>query len=348
MDLLVNSNNSNIQNHPQCIIMHREDHHDVIGHLCLKIVSYISLVLIAVGFVGNTASFLLFRLNSELRKMTSLVYLSFVAVTNMLALIVWNLNHFTDTNFNISIDYLNIVTCKIFVFIQFFSLQSSALLLSVLCVDRYVTVVIVKESFLSKLPFRTRKSAFCWSLAILIFVFLLNIHILVLNGVVQIDYKNVTNNKTVIIEKFTCYIYPNGFQLFPIWEYVHIFIQSILPFFIMILFNSLLIWKTFFIGNKIRKNNSFLQHSVIKRKRYTISLLFITITYLLFTLPTNIAYSFFIDEFFKTSFLKSCLFLLDYLSFSYYANLFLICFISNVKFRRIILKYFENCFKLKE
>ena len=99
---------------------------------------YIPLFIITVGFIGNTASLIIFRIEPDLRKMSSMVFLSFCCVTDSLSLITWNMNHFLKPIYAIELEFINIHTCKFFQFSQYFSLQASAILLAFVCVDRYL------------------------------------------------------------------------------------------------------------------------------------------------------------------------------------------------------------------
>jgi hypothetical protein len=58
------------------------------------IIAYIPLFIIALGFLGNFASFIIFRLEKYLKSMPSMVYLSFCCLTDSFSLITWNLDHF--------------------------------------------------------------------------------------------------------------------------------------------------------------------------------------------------------------------------------------------------------------
>ncbi len=144
-----------------------------------KIYYCIPIVIIIFGLLGNTITILILRFDKNLKKITGLVYLSFVILTDTISLFQWNLDIFVKHIFEVSFN--NKADCNIFTFMQFFSLQSSGCLLSILCIDRYITVVSTPGSFYSRLPFRTRKSAVAWSLAIIAFVFIVNSHILFSN-----------------------------------------------------------------------------------------------------------------------------------------------------------------------
>lgn len=148
-----------------------------------RFIAHFNLITIALGVVGNTVSFLIFRFHPSFKRMPSMVYLSFVAVTDTIALFEWNLNHFTVLTYKFDLpERTNIAFCRIFSFAQYFSLQSSALILSVMCIDRYLTVVALPGSFLHKLPFRTNTTAVIWSVGIIMFTIGLNFHILLYCG----------------------------------------------------------------------------------------------------------------------------------------------------------------------
>ena len=140
----------------------------------------LNLIIIGLGLVGNTTSFLIFRFHQSFKTMPSMVYLSFVAVTDTIALFEWSLNHFRQLVYGL--DLVALSGCRYLEFLQYTSLQSSGMLLSVMCIDRFVTVMSMPGSFLHRLPFRTVKTAFIWSFAVVSFCFLLNFHLLFTSG----------------------------------------------------------------------------------------------------------------------------------------------------------------------
>ena len=290
--------------------------------ITVAILSNLSLVITITGTIFNLATFLTIFFNQELRKTTSMIYLLYLTVTYTLSLYVWNLDHFLSFNYGIGIEFFNIASCKIFVFIQFFSLESSGFLLSMLSVDRYISVISIPGSFASRLPFRTPKSAHLWSCVIIGLVFILNCHILILNG-----YYEQTFEKNQTISKLICYKNINGFQLNPLWENVHLILYSLIPFIIMIVFNILLIKKI----SSIKNSN---KGSVIRNIK---SILAITFLFLIMTLPSSVSYGFF-----QQTSPKMVLLLLDDLSFLNNSILFFSFFLTNLKFRKIIFDLFNN------
>ncbi len=117
---------------------------------------------------------------------------------------------------------LNLFLCRTMIFIQYFSLEASAFMLSLVCIDRYVTVLNTPGSIYSRLPFTTPKTAYIWSLGIITVAMITNSHILVLNGwldppyLVNITYLDIITNKTLIKQDLVqsdfihCYEYQNG------------------------------------------------------------------------------------------------------------------------------------------
>jgi hypothetical protein len=253
-----------------------------------KIVSYVPLVIIFVGLLGNTTSFLIFSFNKEMNKYSSMVFLSFIAVTDTLGLFIWNLNHFLYPNYSIKLEKVSLFNCKFFTFLQYVTLQSSGLLYSIISIDRYFAVMSKPGSFMSRLPFGTPKSALKWSIVILIGTCLFNIHLLIINGYYKYTYTNSTNgtqllNKTSLV----CYASPT-ISLSPLWDMVQAVVYTFIPFIIMAIFNSLLILNL--RVKEIKKTSN------MKKKRITISLAVITFAFIIMTAPGTIVYGFFADN----------------------------------------------------
>lgn len=307
------------------------------------VLTHFPLVIIVIGVVCNFASFTIFRFHREFKTMSSMVYLSFVAITDTLSLFGWNLDHYLRHNHNIIIDRIDKTTCRISSFNQYFSLQASALLLSVLCIDRYVSVASYPGSFYSRLPFRTVRSAFLWSIFIILFTALLNVHILLFAGVyIDRHVRNSLNNQIEIKKVLECYCYENGFKIYPTWERIHMIIYNLIPFVIMVVFNSLLIKNILSNMKIIKKKSKFYR----KKITVTISLITVTFLFLLMTLPTTIIFCFFFN-YLHLKFGLTFIYIFDSISFLNHAFLFFICLITNIKFRKIVLNSFWKCCRVK-
>ncbi|RNA17879.1 rhodopsin-like protein [Brachionus plicatilis] len=158
-----------------------------------NVVSILPLVIIVLGLFGNCTCFLIFRLNRQFSKVPSMVFLSFVAIFDTLSLFEWNLNHFLGPNFGIRLEFQNLFNCKFFVFLQVYSLQVSALLLSIMCIDRYVTISSIPGSIYSRMPFSTVKNS---------------TQTTSFNGSLQTSFR-------IIRRKEKCYWYTENFRFYP-------------------------------------------------------------------------------------------------------------------------------------
>lgn len=338
--------------------MNNLDQDEIISKI-LRIVSFLPLMVISMGVLGNTACFLIFRLSKEFNKIPSMVYLSFIAVFDTLSLFEWNLNHFLRPNFKIEIEFLSLFNCRFFVFIQYFSLQSSASLLSIMCVDRFITIISTPGSFVSRLPFSTNKSAFVWCSCVSIILFLTNIHILILNGyydppvvvnatsveVINGTFINTTNTVLIYSLDNHCYLYETQFSLAPTWDGVHLFIYSIIPFIIMFIFNILLISKTLITNKSSMKKSKEALKSMRKKRKLTISILVITFGFIVMTMPVSFVFTFVRGPIEALKYGRIILDLLNFISFSFHASLFSTCFMSNIKLRNFVGKKLCLCYK---
>jgi hypothetical protein len=306
-------------------------------------VSRLPIVLIVFGTCTNLIAFFVLRFTTKFQKMPSMIYLSFISISDTAALYVWNFDHFTLLNFNFEIERLNETMCRIFVFNQFASLQISAFLLTIMTIDRYFTVSRRPDStslaqFLDKLPFRTPISAYYWSIGIIAAVLILNSHLLFLPRYRELrEVETSDDNSTKMENVFECYEYTNGFLVFPIWETVHLVVYSLIPFVLMTIFNGLLIKNTLWVYFDKSKSKLYTNRKCLRKKQMiTISLVVISFLYLLTTLPASIIFVFFFDFFSKLD--AMYLILVDDISFSNHAFRFFLLFLTNTSFRKVIIR----------
>ena len=312
------------------------------------VIAYSPFLIIALGITGNPASLFFIVSSKLLRKMSSMVIIAFISIIDILSLFTWNLNIFYVYKFGIKYVHTNIYLCKIMIFIQYFSLQSSGFLLSLLTIDRYVTITSTPGSFYSKLPFRTTKSAIIWSSLILSIIFILNSHILILNGYIEppnyfnkiIEIKSnesvyfIDENTILISNNFICGTYTTGFRLNLVWPEVNLYLKSIIPAILMLFFNSLLIYKiTRNPNSKFTINNRQIRKIQKKKRNLSLSLSVISFSFLILTLPAEFFYAY-LNLNFKLDITQLIGNLLNFLSFLNYTSLFYNLILFNVAFRK--------------
>lgn len=325
------------------ILNHSISNNDVlINESNHEIVSIIPLFIIFFGFTGNSISLIVFCFDKGMSKISFSAYLIYLAITDTLALFVWNLNNFLSPNFNIKLENFGNLPCKFFSFLQHFSFYSSSYLLCFVTIDRYITVISTPGSFASKLPFRTVKSARYWSLLIFLVMLLINSHFLVFNRI-KIFETNQTSVSNISILKFSCYYYPNEFYIIPLIEKINVIIYSVIPTFIMVIFNGLLLIKTYSLNKKNQ-----LKIGSTKKHHITVTLLVLSITFIIMTAPSQIVYGF-LDRAFKLKQPgKIITQLIGDLRFLSNTTLFYTCFLTNYKFREAFYKKFNFLSRFKK
>jgi hypothetical protein len=321
-----------------------------------KCLSALPIIMIVIGVTGNSISFFIFRFNKSMNQLSSMVYLSFIVVLNTFSLFVWNLNDFTSPNFRISLEFLSTAHCRILVFIQFFTLQASSFLLSIVSIDRCVQVMSVPGSLASKLPFGHLKPAYVWSIGLTILFALINLHVLIFNGYYS-EPRILNQTSTIyfngsLVRNYTeivrienpvikCYSYSPSFTLDPFYEYVHLTISSLIPFIIMIISNTILIRKV--ISAKKSKSLASAQNNGVKgkRNRLTSSLLTLTFTFIILVMPKAIFWAFINQNVKGKPYRRIIIQTTNFLLFMNQSMTFFICFFTYQKFREIVLDYYK-------
>ena len=302
--------------------------------------SCIPLLIIAVGLVGNIWSFVIFRFHPEMKRISSMMILSFISIYDLLSLWGWNLNHFIDPMFHIRIENTGRFECKFFNFVQVVTIQASAILLAYLSIDRYFLINSMPGSFISRLPFGTTRSSLVTSiiLSLIVVVYNLNVFIYSEFSFIPENSSNLTNSSHLVP---LCYLYKPERKMAAIMDIASLFMGCFLPFVLMVIFNSLII-------RTIRKLKSNHEHhkspgcdssrdkSLRKMHKTTLSLLAISVLFVVMSFPSKLAFGFFNQYFTETGYDYELLRFLDNISFAYNSSLFLLCFITNIKFRKAV------------
>lgn len=315
------------------------------------IVAYISLFNAAFGTIGNLICFIVFISSKELRRMSYVIYLAYCSIMNIFSLFEWNLNHFLTPFYGIGVESANIFNCRFFTFLQYFSLQCSAFLLSWMSIDRFVTVIAVPGSLASRLPFSTTKTAHFWSILTIVILCLINAHILIFNGYFDAPvWLNRTvgspPNQTVDTYLYQdpnvhCYHYSPTFMMVPLWDIFNMYCYTFVPFIIMMLFNTLLIVKTLLPNKKVKTNTEANR----EKSRLSRSLLIINMSFLFMNIPVEVAFGYF-NQYYSGAEMIFVFNLLDNLSFMHQSVFFLSCLTTNKKFRHKFEKLFLKMFRL--
>ena len=145
--------------------------------------------------------------------------------------------------------------------------------------------------------------------------------------------------------KFNCYK-TKYFDLKPNWNYSNFILNCTLPFVIMTVFNILLVHKTIKIKMKVRLQSKFKQMADLNRRRLTMSLIFISLTYLVLHLPPSIFFSFFSYKFYEKNGQSYSIFF-NSQAFLLHTTLFFECYLTNLKFRKAFNDFLKKALRRK-
>jgi hypothetical protein len=285
----------------------------------------ISILIIVLALLLNTTTFLIFRLTKEMRATPSLIYLSIVVVTDTLSLFTWNLNVYLGAFHDTRVEKFSLATCRIFMFLQYFSLEVSALLLSMLVVDRFfATLSKLNPAKFHWLPFNTVKYTLGWSVLIVLAIFGLNIHILILAGEVKKG------------GELQCYSSWNGSPVYNgVWDKVHMTFFSFIPFVVILVFNSLLVRllvKHHRVNKFMKRDDDFLFSK--SEKHLTVTIIVLTSIFLLMTMPAGIMFGLFENVLFGSADGLKTLVIIDTIEFFNRCLTFIVFVSTNREFRQ--------------
>jgi hypothetical protein len=295
--------------------------------------SYYAMFLIILGTICNIFTFLIMN-TKTLKKFTCMRILAALSLSDLVVLYQWNFNTFYEYNLSSpptykDIEELSLFGCRLLSYLAFSSLQTSAWLLSLVSLDR---VMVVYSSWW-KVNMTKSKRIDSLIVSIIIFIFSINFHILFLNGYIEFDSK--TNMENVICYRnkhLKNYINPN-------WQRVHLLFYNAIPFTIMSVCNFLIIYNVKY-KNKIRLNS---KKSFRKKRRITFTLVLVTFSFIVLTLPSCILHTFYKD-YFKDKPYKRLVYIIvnNLLHTSHAINFFLYVF-SAPNFRAAFLSLFYGC-----
>ena len=314
-----------------------------------KLVIFMPIMIIANAIVFNTMSFCIFMFGKNLRNLSSMRYLAFICICDTFSLFVWNLDQFLAPHFGLRVEYLNIFSCRFLLFFQFVTLQVGGILRGLICVDRYYAILPKSK----RKQFGTVKTANLYATIVLVAICLLNSHIPILAGkyirtkvMIPVDTLNSTyvhNNSTIQNGKihienevvtFECY-QTAYYTIRPFWSRVHMVVNNFIPCLAMLVYNTLLLQKTLKAKQRIRLTKSIVDRN---RKRLTLSLIGITVSYFIFSTPASIFYSFF-SHHLNTPAGEMFALVFVCLNFIPHCLIFFECYLTNLKFRELFYDY---------
>ncbi|CAF1352296.1 unnamed protein product [Adineta steineri] len=234
---------------------------------------YYNLLTVIIGSIFNIITFVVlcrptFK-NAQTRSTTH--YMRALAVIDFIGLYGWNFDSYLNLIYGFTLFYTyTVASCKIFTFLNYFTLQTAAWLHVFVSFDRFL--------FLSNAKLNTwfnqSKNVLKIIGGIIVFFFLFNFHLLIF-----VCYEDSNGQVNV---------YSQYYNFFPAYELTHLVINNIIPSFLILSLNILSIYYLNRIRRTTRVQNSQIRHQAIAITLITTSFLFV-----ITRTPTAIAYSFF-------------------------------------------------------
>jgi hypothetical protein len=290
-----------------------------------KYLSYYTLFLVIIGTICNFTSFFIMH-KKNMSKHSCMRYLSILSLTDVIVLYQWNLNTFIKYNLSrppiySDLEEISLFWCRWISYLAFSSLQLSSWLLSLVSFDRFM---IIYSRWWRTHIMSEPKIVNLIIICLATFICLLNSHLLFLNGYKKIEIKknpilsttsstsiNFNNTLTNILmnssfesnltntikyeEVVVCYkSLHSSTYIWPNWQRVHLLMYNFIPFSIMFICNSMIIYNIkFHSSHKIKTKSK----SNKKRKtRTSFMLVLVTFSFMFLTLPSVIVHTFFRDS----------------------------------------------------
>ena len=272
-----------------------------------KVTAYYPLFLITVGTILNLLTLAVlcrspFRNN---KKQPAMHYMRAIAVFDILMLYGWNLDHYLSYAYGFTLLRYSVPSCKIIIFVNYLSSQSSAWLRVFVCFDRYLTL-----SRLTRTWFNQSKGVLTIITSTVVVIGAVNSHFILI----------------------ACFVEPDGivnpqaphYMIFPMWDYIHLVIYLGVPFVLIVVFNSGLVYHLL----RFRRQST-LRESRIRHRAISITLLVTTSLFLILSTPSSITF-----PFFYTKVGITLLRLVDNIHFTYHILSFPLYLITFTEFRR--------------
>jgi hypothetical protein len=279
-------------------------------------IAYYPLFLVILGTILNLLTFVILCQSKfhDSKKQPTIYYMRAIAIFDILILYGWNLDHYMLNVYGLLLQRYSIVLCKFFSFLNYFAAQTSAWLRVFMCFDRYIFL-----SHLHRTWFNRSENVRIIILCIIIFFTLFNFHIIF----------------------FACFYTKHGtinvnarsYKIYPLWDYINLVLYNCLPFILMMIFNSGVIYHLI----NFRRLSS-IQNSRIHYRGISITLVITTFLFLIMTIPATVSFAFFYSTASVT-----LLHTLDSMLYTYHISSFPLYFIIFNEFRQQCLAIIHRC-----
>ncbi|CAM4800386.1 unnamed protein product [Rotaria magnacalcarata] len=239
-----------------------------------------------------------------------------MALFDIAMLYGWNLDHFLLPIHGFKLHFYSVAWCKFTGFLNYFAGQASAWLRVFVCLDRYLAL-----NHLHRTWFSASKNVLIVISTSLGIIALINFHFFVFSCFIK-SGGEVDNNAKL-------------YQIYPLWDYVHLVLYNFIPFIIMTTFNGVVIYQLIHL-----RQTTSIHSSAIRHRAMSITLVLTTFLFCVTTIPVTVVFAFYT---YQTPYLLHQI--LDSILYTYHVSCFPIYFTTMNDFRRVTISVVKcKCF----
>lgn len=253
--------------------------------------TYYPLFLVIIGTFFNLLTFAVLcrPICRDAVRRSTLYYMRAIAIFDILMLYGWNLDHFLHRAYGFMLQTYSIPTCRLCSFLNYFAAQVSAWLRVFICLERCLALTWSHHLWLSQ-----PRNALLIILGIVVTFTLINAHFLLYAC-------HYNTDESINLQA-------RSYEIYPLWDYINLGVYNCIPFVLMVLFNSNVIYHLMRF-----RHIGIIQTARIPHRSISVTLVVTTCLFLIMTIPATISYGFFYAT--ASRFL---LHLFDYILYTYH------------------------------
>lgn len=263
-----------------CVSHSREPYRTI----TLTLLRFYPILFIFIGTVGNSLSVYVV-LRSKLRRHSTFIYLAFLSIVDLIVLYTFCANFILHAWFNIDLQQVSLIACKIFSFSIYFFPQTSAWILTAVSIDRVFALTrgIRKRH-------KIRSTYFILG-AIFLILFLINVQFFFYNNTYEFSNKFNNTSTTNIFYRIVdtdmdinvvqCSSENNdSYKEFyeNIWVYIDAIVNVYLPFTLMFLCSTLIFHNVLRTMNNANNSNTRLVAKNLSTMLLSVNTMFVLLT----------------------------------------------------------------------
>jgi len=279
-------------------LTHSSNNREPYRTITLTLLRFYPILFICVGTVGNLLSVYVV-LRSKLRRHSTFIYLAFLSIVDLIVLYTFCVNFILHAWFNIDLQQVSLIACKIFSFSIYFFPQASAWILTAVSIDRVFA--------LTRSIRKTRNIRLTYFVLLTIFLilFLLNIQFLFYNNTYKFTHEIYNSSSTNMIYQIVdtdmdinivhCSSensdeYKEFYE--NIWVYIDAIVNVYLPFILMFLCSAIIFISVLRTMGNANNSNKRLVARSLSTMLLSINTMFVLLTapivlYLMFEKQTS-------------------------------------------------------------